>query len=444
MLLPAPGGSVPQERDAAGPCRPPDAPARLARRLRGELDQRQPDRPRPVHALQCLHRRSARSRRSTSATRSTSRRCTGHRDCVRVCEAAGAIDFQRAAAGRDRALRPRARPRRRRRSSRCTSRRRATSMPADDAGADRRGARAARDASASSRSRSSSTTSRRSAPTAATSRSAATPASTSARPQAIRSDASLKGRTSGGGIVVEPHLCVGCGACTTVCPSGALSYATPRPEELGRRIRTLLATYARAGGRDAALLIHSQGAGARGRRRARPRGAHRRGGARRAGARAAARGLAHRLGRHRPVAVGDRLRRGPGLGADDRRGGARLPARGRRADGGGAGDPHRARLRHGHFAIVDAKDVAVDAAAARACGRRSPSCRARRRPIRRSPPSTGRWRRRRRRRPPAATFSVQADKRDDARPGARPPAAVGGERPRRDRAAGRRPARSAT
>ena len=80
--------------------------------------------------------------------------------------------------------------------------------------------------------------------------------------QAIRSDASLKGRTGGGGIVVEPHLCVGCGACTTVCPSGALSYATPRPEELGLRIRTLLATHARAGGKDAALLIHSQGAGA--------------------------------------------------------------------------------------------------------------------------------------------------------------------------------------
>ena len=56
--------------------------------------------------------------------------------------------------------------------------------------------------------------------------------------EAIRSDASLKGRTAGGGIVVEPHLCVGCGACTTVCPSGALSYATPRPEEMGLRIRT--------------------------------------------------------------------------------------------------------------------------------------------------------------------------------------------------------------
>ena len=80
--------------------------------------------------------------------------------------------------------------------------------------------------------------------------------------QAIRSDASMKGRTNGGGIIVEAHLCVGCGACTTVCPSGALTYATPRPDEMGLRMRTLLSTYARAGGTDAALLIHSQGTGA--------------------------------------------------------------------------------------------------------------------------------------------------------------------------------------
>ncbi|MEO7707680.1 MAG: 4Fe-4S binding protein, partial [Caldimonas sp.] len=80
---------------------------------------------------------------------------------------------------------------------------------------------------------------------------------------AIRSDASAKGRATGGGIVVEPHLCVGCGACTTVCPSGALTYATPKPDDMGRRIRTLLTTYAKAGGRQAALLIHSAGAGSR-------------------------------------------------------------------------------------------------------------------------------------------------------------------------------------
>jgi len=86
--------------------------------------------------------------------------------------------------------------------------------------------------------------------------------------QAIRSDASAKGRSKNdlqpaGGIVVEPHLCVGCGACTTVCPSGALTYAAPNPADQGKRLQTLLATYARAGGRDAALLLHSEEAGQR-------------------------------------------------------------------------------------------------------------------------------------------------------------------------------------
>jgi len=64
-------------------------------------------------------------------------------------------------------------------------------------------------------------------------------------------------------IKVNPNLCVGCGACTTVCPSGALSYAYPRAGEQGVKFKTLLATYARAGGKQAALLLHSQGAGTR-------------------------------------------------------------------------------------------------------------------------------------------------------------------------------------
>ena len=108
--------------------------------------------------------------------------------------------------------------------------------------------------------------------------------------QAIRSDATLKGKRPGrsgtrgpaaeqsgeraashpsatpaqqGGIVVEPHLCVGCGACGTVCPSGALSYGYPGPVDQGQRWRTLLGTYARAGGRDAVLLLHSEESGAR-------------------------------------------------------------------------------------------------------------------------------------------------------------------------------------
>ena len=80
--------------------------------------------------------------------------------------------------------------------------------------------------------------------------------------RAIRSDVG-----GSGSVIVEPQLCVGCGACTTVCPSGALAYATPTTAHQGKRIRTLLQTYRRAGGVDAsggaALLLHSQGAGTR-------------------------------------------------------------------------------------------------------------------------------------------------------------------------------------
>ncbi len=101
--------------------------------------------------------------------------------------------------------------------------------------------------------------------------------------RAIRSDASRKGKTAGktsrhaaalaggaplpqpvgGGVIVEPHLCVGCGACSTVCPSGAMSFAYPGTVDQGQRLRTMLAAYANAGGRDAALLVHSEGAGMR-------------------------------------------------------------------------------------------------------------------------------------------------------------------------------------
>jgi ferredoxin len=82
--------------------------------------------------------------------------------------------------------------------------------------------------------------------------------------QAIRSDATRKGKPKGegGGIVVEPYLCVGCGACTTVCPSGALTYAYPNTVDQGQRLRTLLHTYRAAGGHDAVLLLHSEGQGA--------------------------------------------------------------------------------------------------------------------------------------------------------------------------------------
>lgn len=97
--------------------------------------------------------------------------------------------------------------------------------------------------------------------------------------RALASDASLKGKLQGkvyggpgragvvgglkptGGIAIEPHLCAGCGACSTVCPSGAIAYAYPTTVDQGQRQRTLLRAYAAAGGRDPVLLIHSEAAG---------------------------------------------------------------------------------------------------------------------------------------------------------------------------------------
>ncbi|HSE02076.1 MAG TPA: 4Fe-4S binding protein [Burkholderiales bacterium] len=69
--------------------------------------------------------------------------------------------------------------------------------------------------------------------------------------QAISSD------KEGNRVKVEPHLCMGCGGCATVCPSGAMSYAYPRVPDIGTRIRTVLQTYRDAGGRDPVLLFHN-------------------------------------------------------------------------------------------------------------------------------------------------------------------------------------------
>lgn len=62
-------------------------------------------------------------------------------------------------------------------------------------------------------------------------------------------------------IEVSPQLCMGCGACTTVCPSGALTYLYPRVADTGARLKAMLATFANAGGRDAVVLLHDARAG---------------------------------------------------------------------------------------------------------------------------------------------------------------------------------------
>jgi ferredoxin len=79
----------------------------------------------------------------------------------------------------------------------------------------------------------------------------------------VCSASAVRGDVAHHRIVVEPHLCVGCGACTTVCPTGALTYAYPDATYQGRVFKTLLSTFRAAGGRDAVLLLHSQTAGQR-------------------------------------------------------------------------------------------------------------------------------------------------------------------------------------
>ena len=56
-------------------------------------------------------------------------------------------------------------------------------------------------------------------------------------------------------VAVDPHLCMGCGACTTVCPSGAMSYQYPRVADRGTELRAMLAAYRSADAKAAAPIF---------------------------------------------------------------------------------------------------------------------------------------------------------------------------------------------
>jgi ferredoxin len=59
-------------------------------------------------------------------------------------------------------------------------------------------------------------------------------------------------------VAIDPFLCGGCGACNSVCPTGAAGYAYPPTTALLERLRTLLATYRQAGGGHPVLLVHDE------------------------------------------------------------------------------------------------------------------------------------------------------------------------------------------
>ena len=63
-------------------------------------------------------------------------------------------------------------------------------------------------------------------------------------------------RSAGDLIEVDPHLCQGQGSCASVCPTGAITYAFPKPSDLLLVIKGLLTAYRDGGGQQACLLFH--------------------------------------------------------------------------------------------------------------------------------------------------------------------------------------------
>lgn len=62
--------------------------------------------------------------------------------------------------------------------------------------------------------------------------------------------------SAGEKIEVNPHLCLGCGACTTVCPTGAIQFALSPATAQGRAIKTAVKAFRANGGKKLELVFH--------------------------------------------------------------------------------------------------------------------------------------------------------------------------------------------
>ena len=61
--------------------------------------------------------------------------------------------------------------------------------------------------------------------------------------------------SAGDKVKVDPFLCMGCGACATVCPSGAMSYQYPRVSDRGVQLRALTNAYSAAAPQSVAPVV---------------------------------------------------------------------------------------------------------------------------------------------------------------------------------------------
>lgn len=63
-------------------------------------------------------------------------------------------------------------------------------------------------------------------------------------------------KSAGEKIEVNPHLCLGCGACTTVCPTGAIQFALSPATIQGRAIKTAVKAFRANQGKKLELVFH--------------------------------------------------------------------------------------------------------------------------------------------------------------------------------------------